>query len=137
MISKVTDAVLDKAIQWQIRLLDEIYSILYIDCIVLKIRQDKRVINKSIYLALDINIEGHKELLGMGRLLKRRGKIQVLGAHRITTTWRERRADWLRGWPEGISRSDCCGVSQNANPVVYYSHGAQFVEVCSVEDAAI
>ncbi|MFT7388764.1 MAG: putative transposase, partial [Candidatus Endobugula sp.] len=34
-------------------------------CIVLKIRQDKRVINKAIYLALGINVEGHKELLGM------------------------------------------------------------------------
>ena len=47
--------------------------------------------------------------------------------------WRERRADWLRGWPEGLSRSDCCGVLQNVNSVVYYSHGAHFVEVCSVE----
>jgi transposase-like protein len=35
------------------------------DCIVLKIRQDKRVINKAIYLVLGINIEGHKELLGL------------------------------------------------------------------------
>ena len=39
--------------------------ITYFDCIVLKIRQDKQVINKSVYLALVINIEGHKELLGM------------------------------------------------------------------------
>ena len=35
------------------------------DCIVLKIRQDKRVINKAIYLVLGVNLEGHKELLGM------------------------------------------------------------------------
>ncbi|WP_244582430.1 transposase, partial [Escherichia coli] len=39
--------------------------IVYLDCIVLKVRQDSRVINKSVFLALGINIEGQKELLGM------------------------------------------------------------------------
>lgn len=65
LISKVTDAVLERVLEWQSRPLDEIYPIVYLDCIVLKIRQDKRVINKSIYLALGINLEGQKELLGM------------------------------------------------------------------------
>lgn len=65
LISKVTDAVLERVLEWQSRPLDEIYPIVYLDCIVLKIRQDKRVINKSIYLALGINLEGQKELLGL------------------------------------------------------------------------
>lgn len=65
LISKVTDAVLDQVLEWQSRPLDDIYPIVYLDCIVLKIRQDKRVINKAIYLALGINLEGHKELLGL------------------------------------------------------------------------
>ena len=51
--------------EWQNRPLNVVYSIVYLDCIVLKIRQDKRVINKAIDLVLGINIEGHKELLGM------------------------------------------------------------------------
>ena len=65
LISKVTDAVIDKVIEWQSRPLDAVYPIVYLDCIVVKIRQDKQVINKSIYLALGVNLEGHKELLGM------------------------------------------------------------------------
>ena len=65
LISKVTDAVIDEVTEWQSRPLDPIYPIVYLDCIVLKIRQDKQVINKSIYLALGVNMEGHKELLGM------------------------------------------------------------------------
>ncbi len=65
LISKITDAVIDKVIEWQARPLDAIYPIVYLDCIVLKIRQDKRVINKSVYLALGVNLEGQKELLGM------------------------------------------------------------------------
>jgi len=65
LISQVTNGVMEKVMEWQNRPLDAIYPIVYMDCIVLKIRQDKRVINKAIYLVLGINIEGHKELLGM------------------------------------------------------------------------
>ena len=65
LISKVTDAVIEQVIEWQARPLDAVYPILYLDCIVVKIRQDKRVINKAIYLALGVTMEGHKELLGL------------------------------------------------------------------------
>lgn len=65
LISRVTNAVMEEVIEWQSRPLDAIYPIVYLDCIVIKIRQDKRVINKSIFLALGINTDGHKELMGM------------------------------------------------------------------------
>jgi len=65
LISKVTDAVIEQVIEWQSRPLDAVYPIVYLDCIVVKIRQDKRVINKAFYLALGVNMEGHKELLGL------------------------------------------------------------------------
>jgi putative transposase len=65
LISKVTNAVIEQVIEWQSRPLDAVYPIVYLDCIVVKVRQDKQVINKSIYLALGVNLEGHKELLGM------------------------------------------------------------------------
>lgn len=65
LISRVTNAVIEQVIEWQARSLDSVYPIVYLDCLVVKIRQDKQVINKAIYLALGVNIEGHKELLGM------------------------------------------------------------------------
>ena len=65
LVSQVTNAVIEQVVEWQSRPLDAVYPIGYMDCIVLKIRQDKRVINKAIYLVLGINIEGHKELLGL------------------------------------------------------------------------
>ena len=65
LVSQVTNAVMEQVVEWQSRPLDAVYPIVYLDCIVLKIRQDKRVINKAIYLVLGINVEGHKELLGM------------------------------------------------------------------------
>ncbi|BHI47670.1 hypothetical protein JNE25003_45530 (plasmid) [Escherichia coli] len=56
---------MELVVEWQNRPLDAVYPIVYLDCIVLEVRQDNRVINKSVLLALGINIEGQKELLGM------------------------------------------------------------------------
>jgi putative transposase len=65
LVSRVTNAVLEQVVEWQSRPLDAIYPIVYLDCIVIKIRQDKRVINKSIFLARGISLDGHKELMGL------------------------------------------------------------------------
>lgn len=106
LISRVTDRVLESVNAWQHRPLDPLYPIVYLDCIVLKIRQNQRVVNKSMYLALGVNIEGHKELLGMwlndnegARFwlsvlteLKSRGLTDILIAC----------VDGLKGFPEAI-----------------------------------
>ncbi|EFW12490.1 transposase, IS256 family [Serratia symbiotica str. Tucson] len=65
LISKVTDAVKEQVTEWQNRPLDALYPIVYLDCIVVKVRQGGSVINKAVFLALGINTEGQKELLGM------------------------------------------------------------------------
>jgi len=65
LISNVTDAVLNDVRAWQSRSLDNCYPVVYLDCLVVKVRADKGIINKAIYLALGVNVEGHKELLGM------------------------------------------------------------------------
>lgn len=64
-ISKVTGAVIDQVVEWQNRPLDAIYPIIYLDCIVLKVRLYSRVINKAVFLTPGINLDGQKELLGM------------------------------------------------------------------------
>jgi putative transposase len=56
LVSKDTDAVMEQVVEWQKRPLDAVYPIVYLDCIALKVRQDSRVINKSIFLVLGINI---------------------------------------------------------------------------------
>lgn len=65
LISKVTDAVKEQVAEWQNRPLDALYPIVYLDCIVVKVRHSGSVINKAVFLALGINTEGQKELLGM------------------------------------------------------------------------
>jgi len=106
LISKVTNAVIEEVIQWQSRPLDAVYPIVYLDCIVVKIRQDKQVINKAIYLALGVNVEGHKELLGMW-LSENEGAKFWLG---ILTELQNRGlkdiliacVDGLKGFPDAI-----------------------------------
>src|SRR6266852_1958361 len=65
LISNVTEAVMDEVRQWQTRPLEPIYPIIYVDCLVVKVRENQRVLNKALYLVLAVNLEGQKELLGM------------------------------------------------------------------------
>jgi transposase-like protein len=65
LISKITDDVLDDVKAWQGRPLESVYPIVFFDCLVLKVRQDKRIINKSVYVALGVDRSGIKDILGL------------------------------------------------------------------------
>jgi len=107
LISRVTEQVLEEVLEWQSRPLDPLYPIVFLDCIVVKIRQDRRVINKAIYLALGINLEGRKELLGMW-IAEREGATFWLS---VLTELQNRglkdvfiaAVDGLTGFPEAIN----------------------------------
>jgi len=129
LISKVTDAVIEQVIEWQSRPLDAVYPIVYLDCIVVKVRQDKQVINKAIYLALGINMEGQKELLGMW-LSENEGakfwlnvltELQNRGVNDILIAC----VDGLKGFPDAIqtvfpqTRIQLCIVHMVRNSVKY------------------
>ncbi len=129
LISKVTDAVIEQVVEWQSRPLDAIYPIVYLDCIVVKIRQDRQVINKSVYLALGVNMEGHKELLGMW-LSENEGakfwlnvltELQTRGVKDILIAC----VDGLKGFPDAINTAfpetqiQLCIVHMVRNSVKY------------------
>ncbi|PYE50470.1 IS256 family transposase [Deinococcus yavapaiensis] len=65
LISNVTDAVLDKVTAWQNRPLDALYPILYLDCLHLKAKDNGRVKTKAVYVAIGVNLEGIKDVLGL------------------------------------------------------------------------
>src|SRR5215510_6558472 len=65
LISTVTDAVVDEVAKWQARPLDPIWPIIYLDALVLKVRDQGVVQNKHVYLAMGISLEGKKEVLGL------------------------------------------------------------------------
>lgn len=65
LISNVTNEIIDEVKTWQSRPLDKIYPIVYLDALVIKINEDKRVINKAFYLVVGVNLDGQKELLGI------------------------------------------------------------------------
>lgn len=65
LISNVTDGVLEEVRAWQSRPLDNLYPIVFFDALVVKVRENQRVINKAVYLALAVDTNGQKELLGI------------------------------------------------------------------------
>ncbi|WP_263078608.1 IS256 family transposase [Endozoicomonas sp. Mp262] len=132
LISKVTDAVLDKVKTWQNRPLESLYPIRYLDGIVVKVHQDKRVIKKTVYVALGVNTEGQKELLGLW-LAETEGatfwlsvltELQNRGVEDVFIAC----VDGLTGFPEAINTAfpqaqvQLCIVHQVRNSLKYVSY---------------
>jgi putative transposase len=129
LISQATEGVMDEVKAWQNRPLDNIYPIIFLDCIVVKCRQDGRVSNVSVYLALGVNMEGHKELLGIW-IAKTEGAKFWLG---VITELKNRGVrdifiacvDGLKGFPEAIesvfpqTQVQLCIVHMVRNSVKY------------------
>jgi putative transposase len=65
LISKVTDAVMDDVRDWGKRPLEDIYPIVFLDCMVLKIRDGGTVQRRALYLALGVTLDGDRDVLGM------------------------------------------------------------------------
>lgn len=65
LVSNVTAAALDEVTAWQNRPLDAAYPVLYLDALFVKVRHEGHVRSKAVYLALGINLDGEKELLGL------------------------------------------------------------------------
>ena len=68
----MSDAVLDEVKAWQTRPLDEVYPIVYLNALQMKVRDQGRVSNRAIYPAIGVTMSGLKEVLGMWPRLKAR-----------------------------------------------------------------
>lgn len=65
LVSQMTDKILPLVEEWQERMLEETYPIVYLDCIHIKLRREGKVRSTAVYLVLGVNVEGHKEILGI------------------------------------------------------------------------
>ena len=65
LISRVTDGIVDELNEWQARPLDAVYPIVYIDALVVKVRTQGTVVNRAAYLAVGVDVEGRKHVLGV------------------------------------------------------------------------
>jgi len=65
LVSSATEAVLAEVRAWQSRPLDMVYPILYLDALIVKVKENGRVINKAVYLVIGVNLQGLKEVLGI------------------------------------------------------------------------
>ena len=64
-ISTITDAVLEEVMIWQNRQLDEFYPVIFLDALRVKIRDGHRVVNKSCYMMVGVDMDGIKHILGL------------------------------------------------------------------------
>jgi putative transposase len=127
LISNVTEAVMDEVRQWQSRPLESIYPIVYVDCLVINVRENQRVLNKALYLVLAVDLNGQKD--SASHVAGANGRCQVLAlcADRVAEPWGERPLHCVCGWAQRFTRSHRDGLSTDAGAVVYGASDAQLV----------
>lgn len=131
MISKITDKVMDTAIAWQNRPLDEVYPIVYMDAIHYKVRDEHQIVSKAAYICMALDMKGYKDILGIWigeqegakfwlsvcNDLKNRGVKDIIIAC----------MDGLKGLPEAIKtvfpnvNIQSCVIHQIRNSIKYVS----------------
>ena len=129
MVSKITDKVIPTANEWQNRMLDKIYPIVYLDAMYFKVRSNGKIVNKAVYICLGYTMEGYKDILGLWvdeaegakfwlgicNDLKNRGVKEILIAC----------MDGLKGLPQAIqtvfpsANIQTCIVHQIRNSIKY------------------
>jgi putative transposase len=106
LISEVTDAVMEDARAWQSRPLEPFYGIVFLDALYVKMRYEGRVENRAVYVALGVNLEGRKDVLGLWTSATEGAKFWL----NVLTELRNRGVrdiylvcvDGLKGFPQAI-----------------------------------
>jgi putative transposase len=106
LISSVTDAVMDDVRAWQTRPLDDVYPVVFLDCLVLKIREGGSVQRRACYLALGVTVDGDRDVLGLWFQETEGAKFWM----QVLTDLKQRGVkdiliccvDGLKGFPEAI-----------------------------------
>jgi putative transposase len=131
-ISTVTSSVLEEVNAWQNRSLEEIYPIVYLDALMVKVRDEGHILNKAVYLVIGINLEGKKEVLGIWIeqtegakfWLKVISELKTRGVKDIYIAC----VDGLKGFPEAIesvfphTQIQACIVHMVRNSMKYVSY---------------
>lgn len=132
LISEVTNAVMEEVRAWQNRPLDAVYPIVYLDAIQVKVRTEGKVSNKAIYLAIGLNLKGHKEVLGMWASEQEGARFWLS----VVTELKNRGVkdiflaciDGLKGFPEAIeavfphTQIQLCVIHVIRNALAYVSY---------------
>lgn len=132
LISRITDRIMPLVIEWQNRPLEPVYAVVFMDAVHFKVRDDGRVINKAAYLAIGINLDGKKDVLGIwiGENESAKYWLNVLnelrnrGVNDILIAC----VDGLTGFPEAINAAfpkteiQKCIIHQIRNSTRYVSY---------------
>lgn len=106
LISEVTDAVIEEVKGWQTRPLEPLYPILFLDALMVKMRHEGKVENRAVYVAIGIDLEGRKDVLGLWTSANEGAKFWL----QVLTEIRNRGVkdifiacvDGLKGFPQAI-----------------------------------
>jgi len=133
LVSSATDAVLEEVRAWQSRPLDGVYPILYLDALIVKVKENRRVINKSVYLVIGVNLQGLKEVLGIWIAETAGRKILALDCDRTARNAAFLMCSSLVWTDLKDSRSHRSGLSENPSLALSGASVAAFPALCFLQ----
>lgn len=134
-ISNITDKINDEAKEWYSRMLERFYPVVFLDAVHFKVREDGRIVTKAAYVALGIDAEGCKDILGIWVGENEGAKFWL----KVCTELKNRGVedilivciDGLKGFPDAIrtvfpdTRVQLCVIHQIRNTLKYVSYKDQ------------
>ena len=105
-ISNITDAVLEEVKAWQTRPLEEIYPIIYLDALVVKVRDGHQVRNRAAHIAVGVDLDGVKHVLGIWVQATEGAKFWAGVCAELRNRGRARRADRVLRRADRLPRGD-------------------------------
>lgn len=134
-ISNITDKINDEAKEWYSRMLERFYPVVFLDAVHFKVREDGRIVTKAAYVALGIDAEGCKDILGIWVGENEGAKFWL----KVCTELKNRGVedilivciDGLKGFPDAIrtvfpdTRVQICVIHQIRNTLKYVSYKDQ------------
>lgn len=102
-ISRITDKILPIVKEWQERPLEEIYAVVFMYTIHYHVRNEGWIVKRAVYIAIGIDIEGHKDVLGMYVRQNENGEIRAFYSERSKEPWCRRYPDCVCRWSDRLS----------------------------------
>ena len=130
LVSETTEKVMEEARAWQSRPLDGFHGVVFLDAMFVKIRHEGRVENRAVYVALGIDMNLGKDVLGLW-MGAGEGSGYWLS---VLTELRNRGLHGLCGWTEGVPTGDRIRVSESAGAVIHRAHGRASLNYATWQD---
>ena len=132
-VSRITDKILPVAKEWQQQPLEPVYAVVFLDAIHYHVRSEGQIVKKAVYIAIGVNLDGRKDVLGMWVGENESAKFWATVLNSLRNWGGSGYFHCLHGQFGGVWRGDSCQLPTDRASELYHPPAAQFQQVCVLQ----